>query len=112
MEWLMWWAQWLDFGDSPGPWSWGRHEAVATPCSALDLWLIQLTYEVVAAESTCARCGAPLGRRLRVIPSATARPGSWTVSVVTWCKGFRRHRHVATAEKALNDLILGPLRAG
>jgi hypothetical protein len=113
MEWLIpWWAQWLDLGDSPASWRRSHHEAVPASPTALDLWVIQLTYEVVAAESTCARCGARLCHRLRVMPSAAARPGSWTLPIVTRCKGFRRHRHIAIAEEVSDDLVLGPFHAG
>src|SRR2546421_9080651 len=95
----------MDPGTSPDPSRGERREL-----TALDLWLIRLAYEVVAAESTCARCGAPLGRKVHVVPWAVDHPPSWTVSIVTRCSGWRRHRHVATVDDGSDALLLGPLR--
>lgn len=121
MDWMLSpWMHWMDLGASPDPVRRGHGEAGTTApvgpgqhreLTALDLWLIHLAYEVVAAESACARCGAPLGRKIRVVPWATDRPPSWTVSIVTRCSGWRRHRHVAAVDDGSNALLLGPLRA-
>jgi len=75
----------------------------------LDLRLIQVTYEFVAALSTCGRCQAPLRRQISVTGSAGGI--SSTASVVTKCGGWRRHRHVATVTESANHLALGPFRA-
>lgn len=54
------WVQWLSFLGLPAPWSWSHDEALPASrpifgqfpaLTALDLRLIELTYEVVAAES-------------------------------------------------------------
>lgn len=118
MDWLLQnWAYW--FALSPAPWVFGDDEAVPVSSTivgphpeltVVDLWLIELTYEVVAAESHCTRCGAPLGRGLRVTRS-TAEHSQWTVSIATRCGGWRRHRHVAIVGEASNDLALGPFHA-
>jgi hypothetical protein len=120
MDWFTPTWMWLALGGPPAPSSWSRDEAGSTARanvgphptpSALDLALIQLTYKVVAASTTCNRCGAPLGRGLRVVPSA-ADLRSWTVSIVTRCGGWRRHRHLALVEEASRDLVLGPFQPG
>jgi len=80
--------------------------------TADDLSLIRLMYEIVAAESRCGRCGAPLGRRLRCVLSSADRAPSWRVSVVTRCSGWRRHRHVADVAEASRDLSFGQFRPG
>jgi hypothetical protein len=112
MDWLMvGWVYWSALGCSPAPWGWCEDEPVPASgaITAADLWLIELAYEVVAAESRCTRCGAPLGRGLRVMPWAAGQ-SPWTVSMVTSCGGWRRHRHVATVGETSNDLVLGPFR--
>ncbi len=76
--------------------------------TAVDLCVIQLIYEVLAAESSCATCDAPLGRALHVAPSEVASPQSWHVLVLTQCTGWRRHGYVATAKGASKDLLFGP----
>jgi hypothetical protein len=81
--------------------------------TAIDLWLIQLTYAFVAAGSRCSRCDAPLGRDLRVVPSPVGpAPSRWHVSVVTRCTGWRRHRHTAHVARPSKDLLLGALHRG
>ncbi len=81
--------------------------------TALDMWLVQVAYEVVAAESRCAKCGSPLGRGLLLAPSSEVHPlFRWRVSIATRCSGWRRHRHVANVVKASNDLLLGSLHLG
>jgi hypothetical protein len=83
----------------------------AEPPTTIDVRLIQVAYEFIAAESGCARCGAPLGRGLRVTPPVSGGPPShWRVSVVTRCLGWRRHRHTAHVTRPLKDLALGPLQ--
>jgi hypothetical protein len=79
--------------------------------TALDLWLIHVVYEVVAAESTCVRCGTPLDRRVRVVPSVTDDSPLGAASVVTRCRGWRRHRHTAVVGDGADGLLLGPLHA-
>jgi hypothetical protein len=81
--------------------------------SAVDRWLITLVYDFVAAEAACSRCGAPLGRGLRVVPSPThgLRP-LWRVSVVTRCRGWRRHGHIANVARRSDDVELGSFRPG
>jgi hypothetical protein len=81
--------------------------------SAMDRWLIQLVYEFVAAGATCSRCGAPLGRGLRVVQSPTlGRPPMWRVAVVTRCRGWRRHDYVANVARPSHDVVLGSFHPG
>jgi hypothetical protein len=81
--------------------------------SDTDRWLIELVYRFVAAEAACSRCGAPLGRRMRVVPSpALGRPPLWRVSVVTRCRGWRRHGHIANVSQRSGDAVLGSFRLG
>ena len=119
MEWLpALWMYWLAFGSSPAPWDRGHNKAAPASrttfgpvpdLTAINLRLIELTYQFVAAHSHCIRCGNPLGHALRVIHS-DAEHSPWTASIVTSCRGWRRHRHIATAVEATNDLALGPFR--
>jgi hypothetical protein len=76
--------------------------------TAVDMWLVQLTYQIVAAESCCQVCSAPLGRRVRVLPLSAGDPPSWRLSVVTKCKGWKRHGHIATVTEKSSDIVLGP----
>ncbi len=116
MDWFLSpWMHWLDLGPSPALSRRGHDETDAAgperrrEPTALDLWLVRLAYEVAAAESACARCGAPLDRRICVVAD---HPPAWTVSIVTRCGGWRRHRHVATVEDGSDALLLGPLTLG
>jgi hypothetical protein len=81
----------------------------AARLSAVDLWLVQVAYEVVAAESMCTRCDSLLGDRISLVPADFP---SDLVSVTVRCRGWRRHLHRATVRESANDLLLGPLRAG
>jgi hypothetical protein len=99
MEWLL-----------PGPY-WVallgayEHEAVAPvwPADA-ELWLIRIAYEVMATESRCCRCGAPLRGRVRLVASLTGY-----VRVTVRCAGWRRHRYVAVVTEPDGELRLGAL---
>jgi hypothetical protein len=119
VEWLVGWAYWSVFTGWPGPWDWSPDRAVPGASAAAvpdpeitdtDLWLIEVTYETVAAQSRCVRCGAPLGRGLHVVASLETSP--WTVSIVTRCGGWWHHRHVATARSVRHGLVLGDFRVG
>jgi hypothetical protein len=121
MNWLpAGWMYWLALASSPAPWDGDHYEAVPIPrtnfgqvpdVGAINLWLIGITYEFVAAHSRCIRCGAPLGRGLQIIRSdAVHLP--YTVSIVTRCRSWQRHSHVATVVETSNDLILGAFGAG
>jgi hypothetical protein len=121
MEWLMpSWLYWWTPGGPPAMWGWTHDEAVPASrviarqrhnFTTLDLCLIQVAYEVIAAESNCTRCGAPLDRRPRIMPSAADHPPSWNVSIATRCRGWKRHRHIATVDDASTDLVLGRFHA-
>ena len=87
---------------------WGREEP-----TALDLSLVEVVYEVLAMETRCSRCGAPLGRRLRVLAWPTIlRSVQWRVGVRTRCRGWRRHRHTAAVGRSSCDMVLGPFGDG
>ena len=78
--------------------------------SDLDLQVLEVVYGVVAEESTCSSCGAPLRSQVRVVATDDPRTGAqWPASVVTRCCGWRRHRQIA-AVVGLDHLELGPLR--
>jgi hypothetical protein len=84
-----------------------REDGQPTP---LDLWLIECVYEVMAAETTCRRCGAVLSLHLQLLSPLVDRPVSpWRVFVVTRCAGWRHHRHVASVVKGSRSLHFGPL---
>lgn len=69
-----------------------------------DHWLIEIAYEVIAAETTCGACGAPLG-------AAVVRSGHWPVKVLAHCTGPGRHRHRARVRRSGKGLLLRPLTA-
>lgn len=66
------------------------------PTSA-ESWLIETTYAFIAADLTCGKCGALLGR-----PRVLAR--SWPVRITARCTGTRRHRHRADVRRAADGL--------
>jgi hypothetical protein len=106
MEWLLATMYWTALGGdhtSQDP----RCAMITTGPTDLDLRLIRLTYEVAAAESRCAKCGTPIGRRLRLTTQYGGQPPTWTVIVATRCRGWRRHRHTAVVTEASNSLRLG-----
>ncbi len=95
-----------DEAESAHPIGWGPEEP-----SAVDVSLLQIIYGFVATSTSCSRCGAPLGRRLRVDACPTLLQSVvWRVSVRTRCRGWRRHRHTAAVGQLSNDLVLGPVR--
>jgi hypothetical protein len=78
--------------------------------SAVETWLLRLAYEDMAAELSCGKCGAPLGRELRFVPPSNADPPSWRMLAVTRCSGWRRHRHTADVTESSKDLLLALFR--
>lgn len=85
-----------------------RSETAHT-CTAAELFMIERAYEHIASRSYCYRCGAPLTRR-RQTEEAAPESRSWRLTVATHCRGWRRHRHVATVTEEADDLVLGPFR--
>jgi hypothetical protein len=78
--------------------------------SAIEMWLVRLAYEDMAAQVSCKKCGAPLGRELRLVPPDDYDPPWWCLLVVTRCSGWRRHRHSAGVTEASKNLLFGPLQ--
>ncbi len=118
VEWLYpIWELWTWSGSPEQPRDRAHDVEVCAPVAgdegrpgAVDLWLIHLIYEVIAAESTCVKCGASLGRRLRLVPPFVDSPLlDWRVLVVTRCEGWRRHRHVANVVEGSKSLLFGRL---
>ncbi|MEU0566034.1 hypothetical protein ABZ297_11655 [Nonomuraea sp. NPDC005983] len=66
------------------------------PTSA-ESWLIETAYNFIAADLTCGKCGALLGR-----PRVLAR--SWPVRITVRCTGIRRHRHRADVRRTADGL--------
>ena len=58
--------------------------------------IVRLVYEVLAEQSACGRCGAPL-RRVVSIRVVIAPPVILGVAVTARCRSWARHRHVAMA---------------
>jgi hypothetical protein len=107
MEWLLsvYWTALTGSYTAPD----SRRCMITTAPTDLDLRIIRLTYEVAAAESSSAKCGAAIGRRLRLATRCAAPSPTWRVLVTTRCRGWRRHRHTAVVTEASDNLQLGPL---
>jgi hypothetical protein len=75
-----------------------------------DLRLVRIVYDFLAAETLCDSCAFPLGRSLSVTVSGGEPSPGWRISVVTRCRGWRRHRHTAIVTESLGHLRLEPLR--
>jgi hypothetical protein len=92
------WDPFLNWELGHAPPGAARPPTGATLPTDLDLWLVQLAYEVIARESRCGVCGARLGRSVRATPSPHTHPAcQWQVTILTTCTGWRRHRHRADA---------------
>ncbi len=105
----MTWLPWMrdpdeDFGVPGGA---SRSRQGTAGVTATDVWLVETIYEAIAAQSWCASCGAPLKPHLQLLPMEFGRAPSWSVTVITRCRGWRRHRQVARAD-AGEDLQFGP----
>ncbi len=102
----------------PDPFSTGGYFSETTEWGAdqptlVDLWLLRIVYEFVAAETSCSKCGSAIGRRLRVDYWPTLLgPLRWRVAVRTRCRGRRRHAHIATVGRCSNGLVLSLFRRG
>jgi hypothetical protein len=103
MEWLLPGPYWVAL---PGSYEYEYEYETLAPASPAwpteaDLWLIRIAYQVMAAESRCARCGAVLRGRVRLVVSLTRY-----VRVTTRCAGWRRHRYAAVVTEPAGDLML------
>jgi hypothetical protein len=78
--------------------------------SAVEMWVLRLSYEDVADHLDCGRCGARLGRKLLSLLPSDAYPPSVRMLAMTRCSGWRRHLHVAVVTESSKELLLGPLR--
>lgn len=75
----------------------------------LDLDLVRIVYGALVEQMACGDCGAPLDSvsgvgRIRVL--FTGR----RIMVGTYCRGPRRHRHLAKVIERAGDLRFGQLR--
>jgi hypothetical protein len=79
----------------------------------LEVQVIALIYRSIAAESCCDICGARLVRSLRVLPPPAHAQWPRQLRLITKCRGWRHHVHVASVViNAGDDIPLPPLRAG
>ena len=122
MEWLLplYWSTIPIPISSTSP-SWGGHhmpdqqptlDADRAEPTACDLELVRVVYEILAAHSACARCGAALNPAIEV---GLAR--RWftraRIVVIMHCQGPSTHRQTAKAIVERGDgLRFGPLRSG
>lgn len=60
-----------------------------SPPTELDLFLIQLAYEVAAAASPCPTCGAPLSTKIHIVTHHNGQLHGVHVSIATRCRGLR-----------------------
>ncbi|MCP2323243.1 hypothetical protein HDA40_001750 [Hamadaea flava] len=93
------------------PWTFWRSDATSpSPLedTHLDLTLIHIAYDVIAAESRCQRCSAGLGRRLRIMRSSDDFDPYWAAVVAVRCRGWRRHPHIAVVEEDTDGVSIGP----
>jgi hypothetical protein len=104
MDWLFWHWEETALGSSSDL----LGGETARP-SAVELFVIKLTYQAIAGQSCCGKCGASLNRPLRL--SFGRSPfKDWCVVVATRCSGWKRHRHAALVTDTSRDLLLGPLQ--
>jgi hypothetical protein len=94
---------------SSGP----AQDLAATP-TEIDMWITRQAYEFAAANDTCGKCGAGLGRRLSLVTihdrSDPERSDSrWRIGVAARCRGWRRHRHTALVTESRGGLRFSPL---
>jgi hypothetical protein len=78
--------------------------------TSYELDVIELLGGLVAKESRCSRCGAPLGRFVQLRPVTAIPQDSWTLGVLTCCQGWRRHKHTASVTESGGDMIFGSFR--
>jgi hypothetical protein len=113
MDWLLLsWAYWAAAIGAPAalpPPPARRDGADTAGPTAVDRWLIEVTYEVAATATWCEACGAPLYGQVRLTACPAARGRGWRMRVDARCRGWRRHRHVAVVDEACRDLRLGRL---
>lgn len=77
----------------------------------LDISLIRVLCAAMAEDAACGRCGAPLGGRLRIERPLGPSPfAGWYLGVLVRCRGWRRHRHLATVTSRSGDLVLRHFR--
>jgi hypothetical protein len=116
MEWIF--APWQLACGLGGPYQ-GYDEKRRTPgtvlgehaeLSPVEVWVLRLSYQDLAARLNCERCGSRLGRELRLLLPSATYPPSVRMLAMTRCSGWRRHRHVAVVTESSEDLLLGPLR--
>ena len=77
--------------------------------TSIDLLLIRVSYTIGTTTTTCGTCGARLGR-IQVSPSFQDNLPAWPVLIRARCRGWRRHRHLASVTQASGDLRLDPIR--
>jgi hypothetical protein len=99
MDWFLWMCGLTNADD--------RVSSEAARPMPHELDLIELLGGLVAKESSCSRCGAPLGRFVQIRPPSAIPKDSWTLRVLTCCQGWRRHKHSATVTECAGDLIFG-----
>ena len=112
MEWFFpyYWPivpmQWSDW-PAPPPRDPPAEDECGDP-STLELDVIRVVYEVLVEEAGCAICGAPLQRVINIeLRQRFFRAAEIVVS--TNCRGWRRHRQVATVLHRDGDLLFGQL---
>lgn len=89
------------------PWPTSRARPVAVP-DELDFELVEIVCDVIATETSCARCRALLGRAIVAALVQGPSTDNWSLDVVTVCRGRRRHLHQArVSAEPDGDLVFG-----
>lgn len=108
MEWILLtlWPMFVDLAlphEPPLP-------CLETEPDATDLFLTRLTYEFMAAETTCSGCHARLGRGLYLLVVPGGPSLAWRIDVVARCHGWRRHRYATSVTQSAAGLYFTALR--
>ena len=77
------------------------------PPKDIELQFIAIAYECETAWTTCERCRAYLRADVEVVVAPSSAAPWWCVQVVARCRGFRRHRHLATVTDEDGHLRFG-----
>ncbi|MEV6965899.1 hypothetical protein AB0M47_12365 [Hamadaea sp. NPDC051192] len=103
MEWGLPSSSWLS-------WRSGAADLPSAAPTESEAELVEVLAQALADSTVCRRCGACLGRRVRLIPGSPSgvTPDAWRLLIVARCRGWRRHPYIAEVVAGRWDLRFGP----